>query len=115
MLLHGRGGDHEGLRDALVRLALGQLHEDIPLPWRQLVERPFVAAPADHPAHDLGVEGAAAVGDAGDGVREAGDVTDPLLQQVADPLRALADQVEGVLLLVVLGEDENSGLGKATT
>ena len=58
-----------------------------------------------------GVERAAAPRDPGDRVDEALDITHPLLEQVADSLGAVPDQVERVLLLVVLRKHQDTGVG----
>ena len=68
-------------------------------------------ASADH----LGVERAAAGRDARDGVQERLDVADAFLEQVADPLGALADELEREGGLAELREDEHAGLGQAPT
>ena len=67
-------------------------------------------AAAEHPPDDLRVEGTATPGDAGDRVDEALDITHALLEEIADSFRALADQVERVLLLVILREHEHTCL-----
>ena len=61
---------------------------------------------------DLGVQRRAPVGDAVHGVDEDRDVADALLEQVADALGVVADQVDGVGLLEVLREHEHAGLGE---
>jgi hypothetical protein len=66
---------------------------------------------SEHARDDLGVERGSPGGDPGDRVGEHLDVADPLLQQVADPLRAIADQVDHVVLLEVLGEHHGADLG----
>ena len=58
-------------------------------------------------ADDLGVEHRAALADGADGVRERVEVADAVLEQVADALGAVADQVDRVALLDVLGEHEH--------
>jgi hypothetical protein len=50
------------------------------------------------------------VGDPGHGVDERVDVADPLLEQVADALRPVADDVERILLLEILRQDEHARL-----
>ncbi len=74
------------------------------------VERTGGATAAEHPADDLGVERAAAGGDAADRLDERVDVADALLQQIADAGRLVADQVDRVVLLVVLREHQHAGL-----
>ena len=67
------------------------------------------AATPEHPADHLGVERAAAGRDAGDGVEERADVADAFLEQVADALGALADELEREGGLAELREDEHAG------
>src|SRR3954469_2284339 len=62
----GGFGDDEGVGDALVGFAFGHGGEDVALAGAELVEGAAAAAAAEHPADDLGVQGAAAGGDAGD-------------------------------------------------
>src|SRR3982074_3577714 len=73
----------------------------------------MATAPEHAPDH-LRIESAAAARDARDGIPERIDVADALLQQVADALCAVADEVKGVVLLVILGEHQHAGLGKHT-
>ena len=40
------------------------------------------------------------------------DLADPLLEEVTEPGHAVREQVEGVVLLDVLGEDDHAGLGE---
>ena len=65
------------------------------------------AAPADEALDDLRVEGRAAGRDALDGVDELGDVAHAVLEQVADARGVVADELEHVGRLEVLGEDEH--------
>ena len=68
-------------------------------------------AAAEHTSDDFGVKRAAASRDPGDGVDQALDIADAFLEQVADSFGVLPDQVDGVLLFVVLREDQHTGLG----
>src|SRR5581483_526007 len=54
-----------------------------------------------------------ALRDPADGGRELADVADAVLQEVAHPLGAVGEQVEGVLRLDVLREHEHGGAGMA--
>jgi hypothetical protein len=72
-------------------------------------------AAAEHPSDHFGVQRAAAASDAGDGVDEALEVADAFFEEVADSFGAFADQVQGVALLVVLGEDEHAGSGSLSS
>ena len=74
-------------------------------------ERVVLAPPPDELRDDLGVERRAALAHAPHGVGELGDVRDAVLQQVADALGALGEQVERVLGLDVLREHEHAGAG----
>ena len=78
-------GGPRRLRDSLVGFAFGEMRKDVTLAWAQVVKR-SAAPPAQHAADDFRVEGAASAGYAGDGILKSVDVTDPLLQQVADAL-----------------------------
>src|ERR1700730_8735308 len=86
--------------------------QDIALAGAELVERPLMATAPEHAPDHLRIESAAPVGDARNGIPERIDVADALLQQVADALCAVADEVKGVVLLVVLGEHQHAGLGQ---
>src|SRR6476659_3846890 len=86
--------------------------EDIPLAWAELVERPLMATAPEHAPDHLRIQGATPARDTRNGITERIDVADALLQQVADALCAVADEVEGVVLLVVLGEHEHAGPGE---
>jgi hypothetical protein len=66
---------------------------------------------AEHPAHHFGVEHGAAAGHAPERVRELVEVGDPVLEQVADAARVVADQLERVGRLDVLAEHEHADLG----
>ena len=74
----------------------------------QRLER--AAAPADHRGDDLRVQHRPAAGDAGDRGREALDLGDPVLEQVADARRAALEQLARVALLEMRGEHEHAHL-----
>src|SRR4051812_4686088 len=114
VLLDRRLGDHQMVGDAAVRHALRHHRQDVALPWTEAVQRPARAA-AQHPPDDLGIERAAAGGDTGDRIGERLDVADALLEQVPDAVGALADELERVLGLVVVGEHEHAGLRALTS
>ena len=102
VLLDGVRRDDEHLGDALVRAALGHQLEHLALARRQRVQRVVAAAPAEHVRDDGRVEHRAAGGHALDGVGEQREVGHAVLEQVADALGAVADQVDRVALLGVL-------------
>ena len=70
-------------------------------------------AAADHRRDDLRVEHRPAARDAGDRVREALDLDDPVLEQVADAGRAVLEQLARAALVEVGGEDEHTGVRAA--
>ena len=77
---------------------------------RELVERVVAAAAAEQLRDDLGVERGAALADAPHRVHEPLDVGDAVLEQVADALGAVREQLERVPLLDVLRQHEHAGL-----
>ena len=74
---------------------------------RQLIERSSRPA-GEHSRHHLGIEHGPALGHAPDGVDEPLDVGYPVLEQIADALRALGQKLGRVLLLDVLREHEHA-------
>src|SRR5262245_24889895 len=108
VLLDGALGHDEPLRDRLVRPALRHQLEDLALTRRQGRDRVVAAPPADELRHDRGVERRAAVRNAADRARELPDVGDSVLEQVADPLRVVREQLQRVVRLDVLREDEHA-------
>ena len=58
----------------------------------------------------LGSSAEPPAGDPLDRGDEVGQVVDPVLEQIADPLCALLQELERVALLDVLGENEHGGL-----
>ena len=94
VLLDGVRGDDERLGDAAVRAALGHQLEHLALARRERLERVVAAAAAEHPRDDGRVEHRPAGGHAPDGVGEVREVGHAVLEQVADALGAVADQVD---------------------
>src|SRR5205807_3862788 len=86
--------------------------QDIALAGAELVERPLMATAPEHAPDHLRIESAAPARDARNGIPERIDVAHALLQQVADALCAVTDEVQRVVLLVVLGEHQHTGLGQ---
>ena len=77
-------------------------------------DEPVVAATAtQHLDDDLRVERRAALADAAHRVREALDVPHPVLEQVAGPFGAVADEVERIALVQVLRQDHHPGFRQA--
>jgi hypothetical protein len=111
VLLDRVRGDHQHLGDALVRAALGHQPQHLALARRQSLQRIVAALAAEHVRDDGGVEHRSARGDPADRVGEQGEVGHAVLEQVADALGAVADQVDRVALLRVLAEHEHADLG----
>ena len=114
VLLDRCWADHEGFGDATVGLAFGHRGEHVAFTSAEPVERPVVLAAAEHPRDDLRIQRGPACGDAGDRVDEALDGTHTLLEEIADSLGVVPDQLERVALIVELGEYEHAGLGPPT-
>ena len=108
VLLDGVRRDDELLGDALVRAALGHQLEHLALARREGVERIVAAAAAEHVRDDGRVEHRPAGRDALDGIGEQREVGHAVLEQVADALGAVADQVDRVALLGVRAEHEHA-------
>ena len=85
-----RIGHEHALGDRLVRAALGHQLEHLALARSQLGQRVVAPAAADELRDDRRIERRAALGDAANRGRELVDVGDPVLEQVADALGALA-------------------------
>ena len=108
MLLDGVRRDDEHLGDALVRAALGHQLQHLALARREGLERIVAAAPAEHVRDDGRVKHRPAGRDALDGVGEQREVGHAVLEQVADALGAVADQIDRVALLRVRAEHEHA-------
>ena len=104
--LDGPGAHEELLADGAVGAALGDQREHLALTVGEVVEG-RAAMPADEPLHDLGVERRPTRGDALDGVDELGGVSHPILQQVTDAGRVVADELEHVRGLEVLRQHQH--------
>src|SRR5215212_6716737 len=105
-------GDDELGRDRAVRPPLRHQRQHLALPRGQRCEGVVAFAPAEHVRDHLGVEDRAALTDTADGVDEAADLGDPVLEQVADAVGAIGEQLDRVALLDVLGEHEDAGSGQ---
>ena len=79
------------------------------------VERTILTAAPQHPRNDLWVERTAPTRDARDRIDERVDISNTLLQQVSDTLRALTDQIERVVLLVELRQHQDAGIRTLST
>src|SRR4051794_3224388 len=106
---------HELLADALVRQPLRHELEHLALARCQLREW-IVSGPApDHARHNFRVEGRPAGRDAANRIDEAAHVSNAVLQQVADAVGAVGEQLHRVVVLGVLREDEHTGVRQLCT
>src|SRR3954451_4447758 len=110
VLLHGPLGDDERLGDAVVGTALRHVTEDLSLARAECRQRVLPPTAPDEARDDFGIECRAAFPDPTHAVNEAVDVRDAVLQQIADALRVVGQQLERVGLLDVLGEHEHARL-----
>ena len=94
--------------DALVRAAFRHELEHLALARGQLVERILAPAAADQLRDERGIEGGAAVRNAPHRADELVDIGDAVLQQVADALGALREQLHRVRRLDVLRQHEHA-------
>src|SRR5207247_782837 len=78
---------------------------------RQIGERVDSAAAAEEAGDDRRVDDGLAVAQAAQCVDEIDRVEDALLEQVADTLRPVFEEPQGVAWLDVLGEDEHTDVG----
>ena len=98
---------------AAVRAALGHELEDLALARREALERVLAPAAAEQQRDDLGVERRAALGDAPDRVGEAVEVGDAVLEQVAEPVGAVGEQLQRVApSSTTCDEHEHAGAGQ---
>ena len=79
-------GDEELLGDAAVGLALGDQREHLALAWCELGERVAGDGRAEKLFDERGLDDGSSGGDLLERGDERGDVGDPILEQVADPL-----------------------------
>jgi hypothetical protein len=114
VLLHRSLADQQRLSDATVGLPFRHRRQHIALPRAEPVKRLIAFTPTEHPRDDLRVKRATAPGDPGDRVDEALDVPDALLEQVADSVGAVPDQIDRIPLLVVQRQHQHPGLRPLT-
>src|SRR5690606_8998070 len=111
VLLDGALAHHQLAGDGGVGAALGHEAEHLALAGRQPVERVAPAGAGQQLGDDLGVERRAAGADPAHGLQELGHVGDAVLQEVAEAGGVVGQQLAGVGLLDVLGEDEDADAG----
>ena len=109
--LHRRIGDDECLGDAPVRLPLCHQAENVTFTGSQLAEWVAAAPTSDESADNLGVDHRSAMRDSPNSVDEVSDPGHAALQQVADALGSIGQQVGDVSILEIVGEDEHADAG----
>jgi hypothetical protein len=109
VLFDRAAADHQRFRDRGVGQALGHQRQHLALAGGQGTQR--VAAAGQQLTDDLGVEDTAAIGHPLQRPDELIDVRHPVLEQVADPVRAVGDELGGVPFLHPLGEHEHADAG----
>src|SRR5579871_409315 len=97
--LDRRYGNDERFGDSLIGPTLSHKTEHLPLAVRQVIDRVMPAPTLDETADDFGIDHRAAGSDAMDGVDEALNVSHAMLQQVADTLGSVAEEVDGIAVL----------------
>src|SRR5204862_400202 len=95
VLLDRTQADHQLVRDALVGAAGGHQLEDLPLARRELGERVVAAPPREQRRDDDRVDGGPAVPDPLDGGDEVLHVAYAVLEQIADTLRGVGEELHG--------------------
>src|SRR3954452_11723325 len=108
VLLHRPLGDHQPLGDGLVGAPLRDELEHFALTRRHAGKRAVLAG-GQKRRDDLGVQGRAAGGDAPERADEVLDVADAVLEQVAEPRRALGEHAHRGSQVDVLREDHDAG------
>src|ERR1700690_4431148 len=87
-------GDDERFGDPLIGPALSHQAEHLPLAGRQVIDQVTPAPTLNEATDDFGIDHRAAAGDALDSVDEAFNVSNAMLQQVADTLGSVAEEVD---------------------
>ena len=105
--LDGALADVDLAGDAAVGAALGHQRQHLALARGERVERPDLTGPAEHLRDDLRIEHRPAGRDALDRLDEPVDVGHALLEQVADPLGAVREQLAQVAVLDELREQQD--------
>jgi hypothetical protein len=112
VLLHRGRLDGQPRGDALVRQPFGHQRQHLALTRRERLERIGAPAAAEHPRDDLGVERRAALGDGAHRVDEVAEIGDPVLEEIADAVCVVADELRDEALHEVLGEHEHAHRGQ---
>jgi hypothetical protein len=113
MILDRADGDRQFSRDSSVRSALSHQGEHLALARCEIAEPSRNARSRDQALDDLGVERRPPARHPADRAREQRQIPHPILQQVANALGALADQLERISGFQVLRENYDADVGKA--
>src|SRR3954451_487404 len=108
VLLHGGLGDVQTLADRPVRAAFGDQLEHLVLARRQRSQRAVVSGVRQQRRHHLGIEGGAAAGHPSQRAGEVRRVRHAVLEQIAEALRRLGQQLRGDADLHVLREQHDA-------
>ena len=73
---HGGYRDHQFVRDARIGAALGDQLQNLPLTWRQVIERARFPLAADQQRDYIGIEHRSALGDPAHRIGERPEVAD---------------------------------------
>lgn len=111
VILDRADGDRQFSSDSSVRSALGHEGQDLALARCEIAELPRDARSRDQALDDLGVERRPPERDTAHGAREQRQIPDPILQQVANALGAVADEFERISGFQVLREDHDADFG----
>ena len=111
MLLDGTVAHEQGLRDGRVVAARGHDRENFPLAVGEPQQRPVIGSTGEQRLDHQRVEDGTATSHLSQCADQLVQIADSLLEQVAPPGHAIAQQVEGVVLLDVLREDDDTDLG----
>jgi GntR family transcriptional regulator/MocR family aminotransferase len=103
---HGAFGDDEALGDSGVRPAFGHKGEHLTLARAECADTGVAGVTGEQTGDDLRVHGGATGRDPADGIDKLGAVEHPVLEQIADAAAAAGQQLTGVQLLDVLGQDQ---------
>jgi hypothetical protein len=99
--------ERQPFSDRRIRTPFGHEAQDLPLSWRQLVQRGMAPLTSEQPGDDLGIDDRLAGCDSSDGVGEVGQSGHAFLEQVADPGRILPQEVDCIAGLDILREHED--------
>jgi hypothetical protein len=102
--IHGQAVGNRGIGSTL-----GHQPQDVALAARELVEWRVAASPSQEASDHRRVDDRLTAGDPPNSIRELGDPRHPLLQEIADPRGVVAQEVDGIPGLDVLGKHQDRG------